>query len=99
MSLARKLTRAAAIALIAGTVGGAAVIAAEAVAAKRRRYAQPHLGLAIRSTIGESGAPPLRLVIFGDSMALGVGAERAEETPGGQLAALLAREGRRVELS
>jgi lysophospholipase L1-like esterase len=99
MSRATRLARAAAITLIAGTVGGAAVLSAEALAAKRRKYAQPHLGLAMRSAIGNPAAATLKLVLLGDSSALGVGVNRVEETVGGQLAALLAQGNRRVELS
>ena len=45
--------------------------------------------------------PPLRLVLLGDSSALGVGVDRLADTVGGQLAQLLAEgpAGRRVELS
>jgi len=98
----RRVAKAAAVALVAGTVGGAALLAAEAVAARARRYARPDLGLAVRSSIGPAGAPPLRLVLLGDSAALGVGVDRVQDTLGGQLAAMLTREGkpsRRVELS
>lgn len=80
----------AAMALLAGTVGGAAVLAGEAFVASTRRYAQPDLGLALRSTVGRAGAPPLRLVLLGDSAALGVGVDRVDDTIGGQLAHLLA---------
>jgi lysophospholipase L1-like esterase len=98
----RKLGKTAAITLIAGTVGGGALLATEAVAARNRRYAKPDLGLAVRSTVGSAHAPPLRLVLLGDSSALGVGVSRVQDTVGGHLAALLNREGmqsRRVELS
>jgi lysophospholipase L1-like esterase len=77
-------------ALVAGTVGGAAVLAAEAFLARTRRYAQPEFGLALRATVGRPGAPPLRLVLLGDSSALGVGVDRVSDTVGGQLAQLLA---------
>jgi len=101
---AKRLGKAAAVTVIAGTVGGAAVIAAEALAARARRYAQPDLRLAMRTTVGDAGAPALRLVLLGDSSALGVGVDRVAETVGGRLAELLStREaggaGRRVELS
>jgi len=100
---ARKVGRAAAVALVAGTVGGAALIAAEAVAARARRYAQPDLRLAMRTSIGDPAATPLRLVLLGDSSALGVGVDRVVDTVGGHLAELLAdgtaTSGRRVELS
>ncbi|HWH01355.1 MAG TPA: SGNH/GDSL hydrolase family protein [Pilimelia sp.] len=86
----RRITRAVAATLVAGTVGGAALLAAEAVLARRRRYAQPELGLALRATTGASGAPALRLVLLGDSVALGVGVDRLVDTVGGQLAGLLA---------
>jgi lysophospholipase L1-like esterase len=98
---ARRIGRAAAMALIAGTVGGAALLAAEVVAARARRYARPDLGLAVRSSIGAADAPPLRLVLLGDSSALGVGVDRVQDTLGGHLAALLTRDAgqRRIELS
>jgi lysophospholipase L1-like esterase len=88
-SMARRIGKAAAITLVAGTVGGAALLAAEAVVARTRRYAKPELGLALRTTIGSDSAPPLRLVMLGDSAALGVGVDRVADTVGGQLAALL----------
>ncbi|NES14283.1 MULTISPECIES: SGNH/GDSL hydrolase family protein [Micromonospora] len=99
--LVTRLGRAAALSLVAGTVGGAAVLAGQAIAARSRQYAQPELGLALRATIGRTGAPPLRLVLLGDSSALGVGVARFEDTIGGQLAHLLAEgpPGRRVQLS
>lgn len=93
--------RAAALSLLAGTVGGAAVLAGQAIAARSREYAQPELGLVLRASVGRADAPPLRLVLLGDSSALGVGVDRFEETIGGQLANLLAEgpHGRRVHLS
>ncbi|SDY73307.1 Lysophospholipase L1 [Micromonospora pattaloongensis] len=91
-SLAGRIGRAAAIALIAGTVGGTALLAGEAVLARNRRYAQPQLGLGLRATVGRTGAPPLRLVLLGDSSALGVGVDRFADTVGGQLAELLSEE-------
>lgn len=99
--LAARMGRAAALSLLAGTVGGAAVLVGEAVVARSRRYAQPELGLALRATVGRVGAPPLRLVLLGDSAALGVGVEHFGDTVGGQLANLLAEgpTGRRVHLS
>jgi lysophospholipase L1-like esterase len=90
--------RVAMVTLIAGTVGGAALLTAEAILARRRAYAQPALGLKLRTRIGDEGASPLRLVMLGDSGALGVGVESVTDTVGGQLAALLATD-RRVELS
>ena len=101
MSALGRLGKAAAITAIAGTVGGAAVIAAQAVAARNRRYATPDMRLAMRSSVGATGRPTLRLVLLGDSPALGVGVERVADTVGGQLASLLAEgsAGRRVELS
>jgi lysophospholipase L1-like esterase len=99
---ARRIGRGAAMALIAGTVGGAALLAAEAVVARARRYARPDLGLAVRSTVGATSAPPLRLVLLGDSSALGVGVDRVQDTLGGHLAAMLTRDNagkRRIELS
>ncbi|RKR90250.1 lysophospholipase L1-like esterase [Micromonospora pisi] len=87
--IAGRIGRAAAITLVAGTVGGAAVLAGEVVLARNRRYAEPELGLALRSVVGRTGAAPLRLVLLGDSAALGVGVNRLRDTVGGQLAWLL----------
>lgn len=101
MNTARRMARTAAITAIAGTVGGAAILAAQAVAARTRPYATPDMGLAMRSSVGAVGKRPLRLVLLGDATALGVGVERVADTVGGQLAVLLAEgaAGRRVELS
>jgi lysophospholipase L1-like esterase len=101
MSVIRRLGQAAVVTAIAGTVGGAAVLAGQAVLARSRRYAQPDLRLAMRASVGGNGAQSLRLVLLGDSTALGVGVERVTETVGGQLATLLADApgGRRVALS
>jgi lysophospholipase L1-like esterase len=99
MALARRVGKAAAIAFIAGTAGGAALIAGEAIAARTRRYMRPDIRLAMRTSIGEPGSARLRLVLLGDSSALGVGVDRVADTVGGRLAELLAEGGRRVELS
>lgn len=98
-TLLRRLGRATALAAAAGVAGTAALVAAEAVLARTRRYAQPILGLAVRTTVGPAEAPPMRLVLLGDAVAVGVGVSTVGETVGGQLAELLAETGRRVELS
>ncbi|GAA4436326.1 SGNH/GDSL hydrolase family protein [Phytohabitans houttuyneae] len=90
MPTGRQLGRATAITLVAGTVGGAALLAGEAVIARSRRYAQPEMGLALRTTMGPPTAPPLRLVLMGDSSSMGVGVEQLADTVGGQLATMLA---------
>ncbi|MEV4509399.1 SGNH/GDSL hydrolase family protein [Dactylosporangium sp. NPDC049525] len=97
----KRLARMATVTVIAGTVGGAAVLAAQAMAARTRSYAKPDMRLAMRSAVGAVGKPPMRLVLLGDATALGVGVDRVADTVGGQLAALLAEgtAGRRVELS
>ncbi|MGE5829125.1 MAG: SGNH/GDSL hydrolase family protein [Micromonosporaceae bacterium] len=97
--IARRAAKGAVIAFIAGTVGGAALLAAEAVAARSRRYARPDLGLAMRATLGKADAAPLRIVLLGDASALGVGVETVGDTVGGRLAELLADAGVRVALS
>jgi lysophospholipase L1-like esterase len=96
-----RLGRAAAVTAVAGTVGGAAVVAAQAIAARTRPYAKPDMRLAMRSSVGSPNRPALRLVLLGDATALGVGVERVSDTVGGQLAALLAGGPtvRRIELS
>jgi lysophospholipase L1-like esterase len=102
-TVSKQLGRATAVTFIAGTVGATALLAAETVAAGTRRYARPDLNLANRCAVGPAGAPPLRLVLLGDSAALGVGVDRVADTVGGRLAELLAAapesDGRRVELS
>lgn len=104
----RQLRRAAGLATAVAGLGGAALLAAEVLAARTRRYAKPALGLAVRASVGPPEAPPLRLTLLGDAVALGVGVDSVEETLGGQLATLLAAVAspaagpaspRRVELS
>ncbi|MEJ3741964.1 SGNH/GDSL hydrolase family protein [Actinomycetes bacterium KLBMP 9797] len=90
MRWGRHVGRAAVITFVAGTVGSAAVLAGEAIAARSRRYAKPEMNLALRTSMGPNTAPPLRLVLLGDSSALGVGVERLVDTIGGQLAQMLA---------
>lgn len=100
----KRVGKATLVALVAGTVGGAALLTAEAIVARRRTYAQPALGLNLRTRVGAENAAPLRLVMLGDSNALGVGVEKVADTVGGQLAELLAAPAaghyaRRVDLS
>jgi lysophospholipase L1-like esterase len=85
-----RIGKAAATGLLASTVGGFALLAGEMLAAKARRYAKPTMGLALRTSMGKLSAPTLRLVLLGDSAAIGVGVEWLSETVGGQLARLLA---------
>jgi lysophospholipase L1-like esterase len=99
MGLAGRIAKAATVTVIAGTVGSAAVVAAEAAIAKTRRYASPDMRLAMRTSHGRLEAPPIRLVLLGDSSALGVGVERVVDTVGGTIARQLADQDRRVELS
>ncbi len=98
-----RVARAAATTLVVSAMGSAAVVAAEALAARVRRYAQPDMRLAMRTSVGDPAAPALRLVLLGDAAALGVGVERVADTVGGHLAELLAggpaTHGRRIELS
>ena len=97
----QRLGRSLALTAAAGVAASAALIAAEAVVARTRRYAQPTLGLAVRTNLGPAEGPPMRLVLLGDAVAVGVGVATVGETVGGQLAELLADVpgGRRVELS
>jgi len=85
-----RIGRAAATGLLAGAVGGLALLAGGVLAAKARRYAKPTMGLALRTSMGKLSSPTLRLVLLGDSAAIGVGVEWLSETVGGQLARLLA---------
>jgi lysophospholipase L1-like esterase len=88
--LAGRIGKATATTLLASAVGGAALLAGEVIAAKGRRYAKPTMGLALRTSMGPNSAPALRLVLLGDSAAIGVGVEWLSDTVGGQLARLLA---------
>jgi lysophospholipase L1-like esterase len=97
--IVRRAAKGAGIAFIAGTLGGAVLLAAEAVAARSRRYAKPDLGLAVRAAPGPSDKPTLRLVLLGDSTALGVGVDTLEDTVGGQLTRMLSGAGATVALS
>jgi lysophospholipase L1-like esterase len=106
----RRLAKGAGIAFLAGTLGGAALLAAEIVAARSRTYAKPDLGLTVRGATGAKGRPApadgsprnlreLRLILLGDATALGVGADTAEQTLGGHLARMLGDAGAAVALS
>jgi lysophospholipase L1-like esterase len=86
---AARVSRLAGLTLAASTLSGVAVLAGQVIAARSRSYAKPDLGFGLRATIGPAGAPPLRLVLLGDSAALGVGVDRPADTVGGQLARLL----------
>ena len=88
--LSARIGKTAATSLLAGAVGGFALLAGEVLAAKARRYAKPTMGLALRTSMGRISAPSVRLVLLGDSAAIGVGVEWLSETVGGQLARLLA---------
>ena len=88
--LAGRIGKTAATTMLAGAVGGVALLAGEVIAAKGRRYAKPTMGLALRTSMGPTSAPTLRLVLLGDSAAIGVGVEWLSETVGGQLARMLA---------
>jgi lysophospholipase L1-like esterase len=92
-TVAGRIGRAALTTFITGTVGGAALLAGEAIAARTRQYAKPTMGLALRTSMGRSSAAPLRLVLLGDAAALGVGVEWLADTVGGQLARLLSEDG------
>ena len=88
--LAGRIGKATATGLLASAVGGVALLAGEAIAARSRRYAKPTMGLALRTSMGPTSAPVVRLVLLGDSAAIGVGVEWLSDTVGGQLARLLA---------
>ncbi len=75
------------------------VLTVEVLAARLRRYARPAIGPGIRSTVGDPEAPTIRLVMLGDSFAAGVGVQSVDDSIGGHLAALLAGDGHRIELS
>ena len=95
----RRLAKGAGVAFLAGTLGGAALLAAEIVAARTRSYAKPDLGLTVRGASGPNGREPLRLMLLGDAVALGVGVDTPEQTLGGQLARMLGDAGASVSLA
>lgn len=80
----------------AGLLAG--VLATEAWLAARRSYLTDSPQIEGEFGLG-AGGNPVRLALLGDSTAAGVGVQRVTETVGGQLAARLAGEGRRVRLS
>lgn len=90
-------------AVAASAGAGILLLAGQVLAARLHRYAQPDLALAARISTGPAGTTPLRLVLLGDSTALGVGVDRVTDTVGARLADLLAggpaAGGRRVECS
>jgi lysophospholipase L1-like esterase len=88
-----RIGKAAGAGLLTAGVGGFALLVGEVLAAKARRYAKPTMGLALRTSMGPVSAPALRLVLLGDSAAIGVGVEWLSETVGGQLARLLSEGG------
>ena len=88
----------------AGTAGataaaGLGLLAAQVWTASRRKYLSPATAPAVEGEYGDLGAPPLRLVMIGDSTGAGIGVTRTEDTVGGTLARRLARDKRRVRLS
>ena len=94
-SLAGRIGKATATTLLAGTVGGARCSPARRSPPSAPAVRQADHGPRPAHVDGaQLGAPVLRLVLLGDSAALGVGVEWLSETVGGQLARLLA-EGRR----
>lgn len=95
----RRFAKGAGIAFLAGSLGGAALLAAEIVAARSRTYAKPDLGLTVRGSTGGKGRTPLRLMLLGDAIALGVGVEAAEQTLGGHLIRMLGDAGANVSVS
>jgi len=90
---------------VAGGTGGAAalaiaglgLLAVEGWIARRRRHLSSDLAPAVSGTFGSG--PEVRLVLFGDSTAAGLGVQRPEQTLGGRLAELLAATEKRVRLA
>lgn len=74
--------------------GGYALLRAEAALARRSIGEPTEQAPVPDGTYGE-GAPPLHLVMIGDSSAAGLGCHRPEQTPGALLAGGLARDLRR----
>ena len=98
-TLLRRAGYAAAIGAGVTVVAGAAVMAVELYAARRAKLAHAAHGPHMRMWLGDSDATPLRLVMFGDGLAAGVGVDDAHDSVGGVLAELLAGVRHRVALS
>ncbi|HEV2088979.1 MAG TPA: SGNH/GDSL hydrolase family protein [Cryptosporangiaceae bacterium] len=86
-----------AVGTVAVAGAAASVMVVQGLVAKRRRYLSSDLAPPASGTFGSGRT--LRLVVFGDSTAAGIGVKSTTETVGGRLAELLAAAGRRVELT
>lgn len=75
------------------------LVSGEAVVASRRTYLAAESAPPVEGSFGAVGGPALELVMVGDSTAAGVGASDTAGTVGGQLAAAISGETRRVQLS
>lgn len=85
------------VAGVAALAGAAvSVVAAQGLLARRRRYVSDDLAPPASGTFG-AGAR-VRVVVFGDSTAAGIGVSATGDTVGGRLAELLAATGRRILL-
>jgi lysophospholipase L1-like esterase len=94
-----RLARGTAGGLAATATVGAGVMLAQVWVAARRPYQPAASAPSVDGEFGEPGAPPLRLVILGDSTGAGVGVTRTLDTVGAALARRLAGAGRRVRLA
>jgi lysophospholipase L1-like esterase len=92
-----------AVKAVAGVVGSGvlalALLGGEAVVASRRTGLTAESAPPVEGSFGAAGGSGLELVMLGDSTAAGVGASDTAGTVGGQLAAAIAGETRRVRLS
>lgn len=79
--------------VVGGSLGSVAVVAAEALLARRRGYLSTGSAPAPVTAPGESSSPRITLALLGDSTAAGVGAAEAAGTVGAQLASLLTADG------
>jgi lysophospholipase L1-like esterase len=93
----RLLLRGAGGVLAAGLVG-LTVLVVEGWVAARRQYVSSDLAPTVSGSFGDAGRPSLRLLMLGDSSAVGLGVDETQETVGGRLSELIASTGRRVEL-
>ncbi len=94
---ARRVALGGAVGTVALAGAAASLMVVQGLIAKRRRYLSSDLAPPASGTFGSG--PTLRLVVFGDSTAAGIGVDNTAETVGGRLAELLAATGRRIQLT
>lgn len=94
---ARFATIGAAAGIVAAAVSVGGVVAAQAITARNRPSLDPRTAPGLGGDRGPSTGPLLRLVVLGDSIASGVGAQDEPHSLAGRVATALAADGYRVQ--